>query len=240
MIDFLKCKSIFEKFILNFDLNNKIIKQRYDHTYRVVDNCYKIAKSLNLSDSDVTLAMLIGLLHDIGRFRQLTIYNSYNDNKSFDHAEYGADMLFKDGLIYDFIDDVSSFDVIEKSIRLHNKACVLDDNIFVKIIRDADKLDILYIMSNDLDELNFYVEPISLDILDNLKNKEVIKYSNIKTTGDKVAVYLGYVFDLNFDFSYNYLVTNNLYKKIYNRLNGKENVEVGFNIVYDFLKERMI
>ena len=38
-----------------------------------------------MGEEDRELALLIALLHDIGRFEQLKVYNSYDDNR-FDHA----------------------------------------------------------------------------------------------------------------------------------------------------------
>ena len=37
--------------------------------------------------------MVIGLLHDIGRFEQEAQYHTFNDFKSMDHGDYGAEYL---------------------------------------------------------------------------------------------------------------------------------------------------
>ena len=44
----------------------------------------------------IELASLIGLLHDIARFEQYTKYKTFNDLESFDHGDYGVEILKKD------------------------------------------------------------------------------------------------------------------------------------------------
>ena len=43
------------------------------------------------------------MLHDVGRFEQIKRYNTFSDADSVDHAKFGADLLFKDGLISTFL-----------------------------------------------------------------------------------------------------------------------------------------
>ena len=76
-----------------------------------------------------------------------------------DHAELGADILFKDGLIENFphpslletaIEDVGR--IAETAIRLHNKLTLpggLDAEtlLYCKILRDADKADIFRVLT---------------------------------------------------------------------------------------------
>ena len=93
-----------------------------NHTFRVAYIADRIAVSLK---ADRDFAWLFGLLHDIARFEQQTRYGTFKDAKSVEHAEFGADLLFKgDRLIdtfpkYTGIHDWES--VAETAIRLHNK-----------------------------------------------------------------------------------------------------------------------
>ena len=75
---------------------------KVDHTFRVVKLCAEIAKSLNLSDEDIALAKLCGLLHDIGRFEQYRIYHTYKDKDSIDHGDLGYEILTDDNYIEKF------------------------------------------------------------------------------------------------------------------------------------------
>ena len=92
----------FAEYVRNYDPSDEKIKLKIDHTYRVAGLCQRIAESLGLSESDVDIAWLLGMLHDIGRFEQIRRFGTFNDAKSVDHAEFGADLLFKEGLIRKF------------------------------------------------------------------------------------------------------------------------------------------
>lgn len=92
----------FAEYVRNYDPSDEKIKLKIDHTYRVAGLCQRIAESLGLSEPDVDIAWLLGMLHDIGRFEQIRRFGTFNDVKSVDHAEFGADLLFKEGLIRKF------------------------------------------------------------------------------------------------------------------------------------------
>ena len=92
----------FAEYVRNYDPSDEKIKLKIDHTYRVAGLCQSIAKSLNLSEADADIAWLLGMLHDIGRFEQIRRFGTFSDADSVDHAEFGADLLFKEGLIRKF------------------------------------------------------------------------------------------------------------------------------------------
>lgn len=92
----------FAEYVRNYDPSDEKIKLKIDHTYRVAGLCQRIAESLGLSEPDVDIAWLLGMLHDIGRFEQIRRFGTFNDAQSVDHAEFVADLLFKEGLIRKF------------------------------------------------------------------------------------------------------------------------------------------
>lgn len=63
---------VFDNYVKNYDMNDSSINRKYYHTFRVIENIKKLAKSLNLPDEDIELASVIALFHDIARFRQWT------------------------------------------------------------------------------------------------------------------------------------------------------------------------
>lgn len=137
----------FENYVDSYDLNDPNIYLKYKHTYKVAKNCEIIANSLQLSKEDQDLAWVIGMLHDIGRFEQLKQFHTYVDAVSIDHALFGADLLFKEGLIFQFVENPQWYDSIEKAIRFHSLYRIPEDlcprdQTFCQIIRDADKVDI--------------------------------------------------------------------------------------------------
>ena len=74
MIDLNNAKVVFDNFVAQYDMSNPITKSKYYHTLRVVELCRKIGESLFLTNDDLDLICLIGLLHDVGRFEQVKRY----------------------------------------------------------------------------------------------------------------------------------------------------------------------
>ena len=115
---------------------------------------FVLAIKKNFSEEDQKLAELIGLLHDIGRFEQVRIYNTFVDKISVNHGEMGVKVLFEDGLIEKFVETREYDNIIKTAILNHNKG-IIDSDVsgkeleFCKIIRDADKTDICYILLTD-------------------------------------------------------------------------------------------
>lgn len=54
----------------NFNINDEKISHKIKHTYQVVNNSKYICEKLNLDVLNTDIAMVIALLHDIGRFTQ--------------------------------------------------------------------------------------------------------------------------------------------------------------------------
>lgn len=157
MIDLEKATIAFKEYVKPYDINNEKIALKVKHTFRTVDMAKKIAQELKLNEEQVLLAELIGVLHDIGRFEQLRIYDTFRDKDSFDHANFAVKILFEDGLIRNFIQDTKYDDIIYKAIKNHNKFKIEDglakeELLQARIIRDADKTDILAVFVEDIEE----------------------------------------------------------------------------------------
>lgn len=142
----------FRKYTAAYDASDEKIALKIGHTYRVAELCKQIAESAGCKETDMELAWLLGMLHDIGRFEQLRRYDTFNDAESIDHAQLGADILFgKNGnksCIREYIADAGQDALIETAIRVHSAYRVPDEldertSLFCNILRDADKVDIL-------------------------------------------------------------------------------------------------
>ena len=122
MLDINNAEKQFKEYLKNFDTENEKNKLKIVHTYGVVKASEYIARDLNLSEEDIYLAKLIALLHDIGRFKQIKLYDNFIDNmENNDHADYGVKILFEENLIRKFIEDDKYDDIIYKAIFNHNK-----------------------------------------------------------------------------------------------------------------------
>lgn len=155
MIDRKRAGAAFDAYTSQYDLNNSMIAHKVEHTYRVAANCERIAMSLHMDGDSVSFAWFLGLLHDIGRFGQVRQYGTFVDSVSVDHAEFGADLLFREKLIERFPVEAlpeAWLHLLETAIRLHNKLSLPDGlqgrtRRFCEIIRDADKIDIFRVVA---------------------------------------------------------------------------------------------
>ena len=186
-----------------------------------------LASSLNLNNQDVELATLIGLIHDIGRFEQIKKFDTLSDIGTMDHADFGAYLLFDEGLITKFTKDTSVYPIIGECVAGHNKYSLkkLDDErtlTQLKLIRDADKIDIFNIWAN-LDELDISSSgEISMEVREEFFDDEQIHNEYKKTDADKVVGTLSYLYDINFIPSYKYISDNNMIWNLYERLDCKD------------------
>ena len=127
MIDIERAKKEFEKYTSNYDPEQPRVKLKINHIGRVIENCKKIAESLKLSEEDVKLAMLLGYFHDIGRFEQVRIADTFSDRESgINHAMMSCKVLFEDGLIKNFLDTDEYNEIIRKAILNHNRYKIED------------------------------------------------------------------------------------------------------------------
>ena len=213
MISEERVKQLFADYTKDYNPNDPKISLKITHTYRVAENSKAIAMTLNLSQEDIEIAWLIGMLHDIGRFEQIKRYQTFNDAKSVDHAEFGADLLFNETrLIKKFIDNRKYDAIIESAIRQHNKFRISEDldektAMFANIIRDADKIDIFRVQVEEPIE-GIYGVPLEYIKSQNISNEvfEQFKEHHSILRSTKVT-YLDYYvghFSLAFELVYPY------------------------------------
>ena len=218
-MDLRRAKEAFKEYISAYDISNDKIKLKVVHTYGVVKAAEFICRNEKLSEEDTELAILIGLLHDIGRFEQLKKFNSFDDKK-FDHALFGVKVLFEDNLIRKFIDDDKYDTIIRKAIEYHSRFKVPDGNteretLHINIIRDADKLDNFRVKKYekietlfDISEEELGKQEVSENIINCIREHELIFHGDRKTCMDMWVSYLAFVFDLNFKSSYMFIKNN--------------------------------
>lgn len=236
----------FDKYVMGFDFNEDMIAYKYNHSYRVMHQCDEISYTLNLDEEDNYLTCLIGLLHDIGRFEQWTKYKSFDDLKTVDHGDLGEELLFKKDLIKNYKLDEDKYDIVSKAIKYHNKYDLPDDltvreKMHVRIIRDADKLDILYAFSSPrLLELKEDDSEISAEVKKEFFLHEPVKRVNVKNVNDKIIVLLSFAFDLHYNYSRGLIVDKGYYEKIFEHIKDKDKFKPYFDEVEHYLKESEI
>jgi len=255
MIDIIKAKEFYKKYISNYNPKEPRIALKIAHIYRTAEKARWLAEKLKLSEEDVLLAELIGLLHDIGRFEQVKTYNTLLDKISVNHAEYGGKVLFEDNLIRNFIEDKQYDDIIKKAILNHNKNKI-DNNIsderellHCKIIRDADKLDIYYALLIEEIEATYPLErykkePISKDVKEEFMKNHIVNYSNVKTCADLLVGQIGFIFDINYIYSLEKINNEEYLEKLIERFNANDTETINDltelkEIAKEYIKEKI-
>ncbi|MBE8953061.1 MAG: HD domain-containing protein [Quinella sp. 1Q7] len=227
-----------------------LIKEK--HTGYVTANCVELAKFLKLSTHDTQLAEIIGLFHDVGRFRQYSLYKTFNDADSEDHADLGIKVIDE----LNFFKELSApdYQLVKFAIQNHNKKTVAptDDerkNFFAKIIRDADKLDIYRVLEPFLAQENADKMPkfikgkarpdISPDFVENFVTGEQADYRKIRTNGDRKIVRLMWLYDINFSWTMQKIVERGFIEKIVSNLPMDERVAEGVRRLKLHVKEKL-
>lgn len=220
----------FDEYALQYDLEETALKRKYEHSYRVVHQADEIAYTLKLDEEDSYLACLIALLHDIGRFPQWKEYQTYNDLDSIDHATLGNKILFEDNLIEKFKLDKKDYKIVRTAIENHNKFSTNEKELsekeilHSKIVRDADKIDILYEFSNPklLDLSGENNDEVNDKIKEDFYNHKPIDRKIIKNKNENVIMLIALVYDLYFDYSKKTVLEKEYLDRMLERLKNKK------------------
>ncbi len=243
------------EFIKNADdekVKNYSIKK--DHSYRVAENCEKIARSLELTADEIELAFLTGLYHDIGRFPQLEKYNTFNDATSVDHADLSFEVINKNGVFDNLEPDIKK--AIETAILYHNKLALPKgltekELLLGKILRDADKLDILQVLSAYYSNKNSVPNHtltwelpitgvINKKIVNAVINRQTVLKEWVESQSDIKVFQLSWVFDINFKYTFKVLADNRYIQKIYESLPKNDEVYDIYRVVKIFMDNKLM
>lgn len=222
-------KEQFEKYLDNYDREDDKVRLKIIHTYGVTKCSKEIAERMCLSREDIELAQLIGLLHDIGRFEQIKRFDSFEPN-TMDHAAFGVEILFEEGMIREFVEEDTWDDIIRTAIAQHSGfeiTGVTDERklLHARIIRDADKLDncrvkledaIETILGESAEEVG--ASAISDEVMGQTENHSSIKSDTRKTKMDYWVSYLVYFYDINYPVSFDIIKENDYLRKLVSRI----------------------
>jgi putative nucleotidyltransferase with HDIG domain len=206
----------FEDYNKRFSSFDAVVKENIDlkleHTRRVREEILDIGRSLGLAVEDLQLADAIALLHDIGRFEQYSRYRTFVDHKSEDHGNLGVKVIREEGLVDGL--ELEDAAVILCTVGFHNRAELPEEAtgrslFFLKLLRDADKVDILRVLTeyyqkaetgrNRSIELGLSLDDrVSDNVYDALMNGRVARTKDLKTLNDFKLLQIGWVYDLNF------------------------------------------
>lgn len=235
-----KAKEAFLKYVSQFDQSKQKVRLKIAHSLRVLALSYLLAERLNLNEEDSKLLNYIALLHDIGRFHQLELTDSFLD-KLFDHASYGIKYLFTEGHIKDYLAAEKDYEIIKKAIYYHNKY-VLDipnfderSNMFIKLIRDLDKIDIVNTINLEYD-VYFCKEDVPDSYFDQFWARQSIKIVGNPNPSKSLVVTSAFVYDLNFSESRDIINEKEYFLKYF----AKAQVAPGSEEVFMKIKENVL
>lgn len=222
-------KQKFEEYLNHYNRENDKVRLKIVHTYGVVECSRQIAERLGLSDEEKELAQIIGLLHDIGRFEQLKRFDSFEPG-TMDHAAFGVEILFTEGMIREFVREDTQDAVIRTAILRHSDfklTGIADERtlLHARLIRDADKLDNCRVKLEDTVEILLDVSAeevgrsdISPEVMEQFMRRESIRSDTRRTKMDYWLSYLAYFFDINFDVSLDIIREQRYAERIIDRI----------------------
>jgi len=242
------CKSFYSP--NSEDQKNILLKEQ--HTIKVRENIVDIAKRLSLGSHQTMLAEAISLFHDIGRFPQYAKYKTFRDSVSVNHGVLGAQILLKENILRDLPENEQK--LIVKAVKLHNAFSTpkKENNsiiFFIKLIRDADKLDIWRVF------VEFHESPVenrasavslelpdtpeySKNILSLLYKKQIVPLSRIKTLNDFKLLQLSWLYDLNFKPSFQLFLERDYMNRITAQLPQTKEIQRVLRSLEEFINHR--
>ena len=184
---------------------------KLDHTRRVAENAHAIARELGWKEDDVLLSEALGWLHDVGRFDQYAEFGHYHDATSFDHGLRGFDVVRGASILSSLTE--SRRNALLEGIRHHN-AKTIPDSVsplalpFLKLIRDADKLDIFRVVADEIERDGFrelagmwpHIDlngPVSPCLLLAVRSQPSVDIALLRSLADFLVLQISWVRDLN-------------------------------------------
>ncbi len=247
-------KAYCESFNELTDQQQKNFTIKFEHSIRVASICNSIALKLGWTEEERGIACIAGIFHDIGRFKQLVEFDTFNDTKSVDHAEYSVQVIEENKFLVGLTDEQQT--VILEAIRYHNKRELprdlpQDTLQYAKLLRDADKLDILKVITD------YYSNPkatpnhtltwelpkgstVTPVVAKQAMAGNLVAKNDVANLLDIKIMQLSWVFDLNFKPSFQLLMDNRFLEKIYASLTKSDTIIQIYRMVKVFAENKIL
>lgn len=243
-----------DKYLKRDDEFAESIILKRDHSLRVADEMRDLSDNLRLPPGERYMSEAIGLYHDIGRYEQLKQYGTFADRHSENHAELGLREIERNGF-FELVEEKTA-DLMKKAISYHNRKAIPEEETdgwiihFAKMIRDADKLDILLLATeyyrnqdgkeNKTLQLDLPDKPeVNDTILDCLNNGEICSFEHMHTLADFKLIQAGWVYDLNFRHSFKRVKERRYLNKLKETLPDEADIISVFEKMMSFLKNKL-
>jgi len=232
----------FDAFVRSFRTDDGYLQMNYDlkedHTRRVCANALEIGRELGLDEGRLALIEGASALHDVGRFEQMKIYRTFLDEDSEDHASLSVRILEREGVLEGMEEGEKR--LLLDAVRFHNAWATPDDAdgetlLLMRIVRDADKLDVLKVVTQYYEEREEHPNPALDDkitaqggfspaVLRSIRENRCARRKELQSMDDVYLARLSWVFDLNFEASLRRFRERGFLEKILERL--PDNAEV--------------
>ena len=192
--------------------HQRSIDLKEGHTLRVCAITERIATGLGLDANSRLLAATIALFHDLGRFLQYQRYRTFRDPDSENHAKLSIRQLHHHQLLHGL--GPTERQLIQRAIIFHNRPRLPDHldpatQFHSRLIRDADKVDILRLMveefslpealRNPVVSLGLAAESGVRDVVyQHLFAGRLMNYQELRNTDEFKVLLMSWVFDINF------------------------------------------
>ena len=228
-MNYVESARAFQTYLKGYDQKNEKVRLKIVHTFGVVRQADEICRRMSLSAEDRELAKVIALLHDIGRFEQLKRFDSFEPT-TMDHAAYGVQVLFEEGMIRQFVPETAWDGIIRTAIARHSDFILenIEDPrtlLHARLIRDADKLDNFRVRLDEdltvflgMNAEQIGAQEISPAIFDAVMHNRCVLSADRVTKIDYWVSYLAHIFDINFRESLDIIAENNYLSRTIHRI----------------------
>ncbi len=228
---------------------DKNILLKIEHTHKVFQVMERLAIGEGLQAEDMRIAKAVALLHDVGRFPQYRRWRTFRDRDSDNHARLAVEVMREQALLAEYPSRVRL--LIEEAVRFHNLLDMpvrlkSDTDIFLRLIRDADKLDIWRVFVEHFSAppedrasaalLGFPEKPgVSPACLAALVERRIVNLETVNCINDFKLLLISWVYNLNFKTSYGLLLEGNFIDSILSGLPDNEAVRNAVAAANDFV-----
>jgi putative nucleotidyltransferase with HDIG domain len=201
-----------EGFYSRSEAKERAFRLKYEHTLRVRENSRMLADALALTGTDACLAEIAALFHDLGRFRQYSEYRTFKDADSQNHALLGVEEILSHNMLEGLLGEDAS--LICRVVGAHNSLAIPShhtrrEKFFLKILRDADKLDIWRVFAEHYENRGGpRAESVGLGLADTPSYSEqalaalcegrLIRLDRLTNLNDFKLLQVGWIYDCNF------------------------------------------